>query len=139
MKSNPHAVTCAYAVLLISAASASFADTPAHNATPVPPVRITAEIIHEATIAPAAPARDGSSPVLTRELPPPHDMFRDSPRNLENIPNGCSHNNASLCFDYRTGSAMYKPMRGYLPGIPGMTPHNLSIHRNKIVAQYTFK
>ena len=55
------------------------------------------------------------------------------------MPNGCAHNSAALCYDYRTGRAVYKPTRKLLPGIPGLTPHNLAIHRDRIVAQYTFK
>jgi hypothetical protein len=30
-------------------------------------------------------------------------------------------------------------MRRFLPDIPGMTPHNLALSRNKITASYTFK
>ncbi|MEP7155914.1 MAG: hypothetical protein ABI905_09075 [Betaproteobacteria bacterium] len=131
-------VQCICAIALLSGAVACHAEAPPRSA---PLVRSTPEIIHEASASTQlTPAREGGS-VLSRDngTPPQHDIFRDSPKNLENVPNGCSHNNASLCYDYRTGSAMYKPMRRYLPDLPGMTPHNLSIRRNKIVAQYTFK
>ncbi len=54
-------------------------------------------------------------------------------------PSHCARNSQSLCFDYRAGHVVYKPMRTLLPAIPGMTPHNLSFRRNRIVAEYSFK
>ena len=60
-------------------------------------------------------------------------------RDAKTLPNACGHSTNSLCYDYRTGSAIYKPMAGLLPAIPGLTPQNLAIRRNAIVASYTFK
>lgn len=57
----------------------------------------------------------------------------------KSAPNACGNGASSLCYDYRTGSAIYKPMAGLLPTIPGLTPRNLAIRRNGIVASYTFK
>ena len=67
------------------------------------------------------------------------DMFKNNPQHLDDAPGGCARSRAALCYDYRTGSAVYKPMRNLLPEIPGLTPQNLSIRRDKIVARYTFK
>lgn len=69
----------------------------------------------------------------------PHSVLPGTASNLSQVPNGCAHNQASLCFDYRTGHAVYKPLRQLLPAIPGMSPHNLSIRRDKILAEYSFK
>ena len=104
------------------------------------PVKITPEMIHqvarqEQLEQPALRAR----PPLIRKENNSIDIFRGSPRNLERLPNACGQNSGSLCFDYRSGRTVYKPMRKLLPEIPGMTAHNLSLRRNKIVAQYTFK
>lgn len=54
-------------------------------------------------------------------------------------PNACGYDTSSLCYDYRTGSAVYKPMAALLPTIPGLTPQNLSIRHSTIVVSYTFK
>lgn len=121
------------AMALMAASTTGTAEAPPRNTVPV---QITPQMIQQAS-APAQPTKD--SPYLLRPEDPPHDIFHDTPRNLEHIPNGCSRNGESLCFDYRSGHAVYKPTRKLLPEIPGMTPHNLSIRRNKIVAQYTFK
>ena len=99
-------------------------------------VRITPKLIEQVS-APVPPAKD--SPYRLHRVDPPNDMFRDTPRNLEHIPNGCAKNGGSLCYDYRTGHAVYRPMRKLLPEIPGMTPQNISIRHHRIVAQYTFK
>lgn len=121
-----------FAAALLAVATAGMAETPPRH---VAPVKITPELILQASELPQ-PSQD--SPYLLRRDVQAHDLFRDTPKNLEHVPNGCSHNNASLCFDYRTGHAVYKPMRKLLPEIPGMTAHNLSLRRGKIVAQYTF-
>lgn len=100
------------------------------------PVTITPEMLRQAPSSSqpskSAPTRLGAeaeSQIIAREVPKAH----------EQIPNACSPASGSLCFDYRAGHAVYKPMRALLPAIPGMTPHNLSLRRDKIVAQYTFK
>ena len=121
-----------FAAAMLAVATAAMAEAPPRNGALV---KITPEMIQQAAEAPQ-PAKD--SPYLLRKEVPPNDIFRDMPRSLEHIPNSCSQKSGSLCFDYRTGHAVYKPMRKLLPEIPGMTPHNLSIRRDKIVAQYSF-
>jgi hypothetical protein len=68
-----------------------------------------------------------------------HGANREPAGHLDSVPNSCARNGGGLCYDYRSGHAVYKPMRSLLPHIPGMTPQNLVIHRNRIVAKYTFK
>lgn len=55
------------------------------------------------------------------------------------LPNSCDRAAGALCYDYRNGRALYKPMRKLMPPIPGLTPHNLSIHRDKVILEYSFK
>ena len=128
-------------VVALAVSGTGMADVPALK--PVG-VTITPAIIRQASQVsqvsssqisqlPSGPAANLSN------LSPSHDIFRDTPKNLDGIPNGCARNSASLCYDYRSGRAIYKPTRRLLPAIPGMTPHNLAVHRNKVVAQYTFK
>ena len=121
-----------FAGTLMAASTVGLAEAPPRSDAPV---KTAPEPILQATKM--VPPKTRSAP--PRELYPAQDLFRVAPRRVEHIPNGCTSNSASLCFDYRTGRALYKPMRRLLPRIPGMTPHNLSIHRDKVVAQYTFK
>ena len=107
-------------------------------------VKITPELIRQAAaaITNAQPPRRLTVSGSDYSLQPAHplpDILPHTSKNLDHLPNGCANSNASLCFDYRSGRAVYKPMRKLLPQIPGMTPHNLSMHRDKVVAQYTFK
>ena len=119
--------------MLIGVATICTAQTPLRK---LPLVRITPDMLQQATQAPPTPKQPS---YLTGMQYPPHDILPNNSHNLRHIPNGCSHNQASLCFDYRTGHAVYKPMRKLLPDIPGMSPHNLSIRRDKILAEYSFK
>lgn len=100
------------------------------------PAKMTPEMLKQASRA--LPSTSGLSYQLhaaeeTRRLPiaPPADSRQ--------LPHGCAQKSAALCYDYRAGHAVYKPMQSLLPSIPGMTPDNLSLRRNKIVARYSFK
>ena len=104
---------------------------------------------HEIAVISATPEMFQHTPITplptrntTYRLPSdvePQIIPRDAQQVVEKIPNACSNASGSLCYDYRTGHAVFKPMRSFLPPISGMTPHNLSLRRDKIVAQYTFK
>ena len=100
------------------------------------PVTITPEMLQQAPVTPL-PSRN--APYRLQRDAEPQVILRDAHKSVEHIPNACSKASGSLCYDYRTGHAVYKPMRALLPPISGMTPHNLSLRRDKIVAQYTFK
>ncbi|MEO8384871.1 MAG: hypothetical protein ABI583_06505, partial [Betaproteobacteria bacterium] len=102
------------------------------------PLAITPAMIQEASKVTQLPTSRGSSSVVHIGAHA-DDLAYVPPRNSEQIPNGCAQNPGALCYDYRNGGAVYKPMRSLLPDLPGMTPQNLSIRRNKVVAQYSFK
>ena len=102
------------------------------------PLTITPAMIQEAAKASQLPPAIPNSTVL-RMANQGDELVYVPPRDSEHIPNGCAKNPGALCYDYRTGSAVYKPMRILLPDLPGMAPQNLSVRRNKIVAQYSFK
>ena len=122
-----------FAGAMMAVATSGMAEAPPWKSVPV---KFTPEMIQQASKA-AQPSQDRS--YLRHKEYQTQELFRDTSKNITHVPNGCSQNSGSLCFDYRSGRAVYKPMRQLLPAIPGMTPHNLSIRRDKIVAQYTFK
>lgn len=68
-----------------------------------------------------------------------HGANHERAGRLDSVPNSCARNGGGFCYDYRSGHTVYKPMRSLFPHIPGMTPQNPVIHRNRIVAKYTFK
>lgn len=121
------------AVALMAAATNAIAEAPPRNNMPI---TITPEMIQQASKG-LQPAKE-----LSRRARAEHQTY-DTPASAaigrQQPSGGCARNSGLLCFDYRTGRALYKPMRKLLPDIPGMTPHNLSIRRNRVVAEYTFK
>lgn len=79
------------------------------------------------------------SPVAVRPADQPQPAAQQAEKVANRSSGGCPPDSGSLCYDYRSARVVYKPMRLLLPAIPGMTPENLAVHRDKIVAQYTFK
>ena len=45
----------------------------------------------------------------------------------------------SLCYDPHSRRIVYKPARAFMPDIPGMTPENISVRRDRIVFRYSFQ
>ena len=43
-----------------------------------------------------------------------------------------------LCYDADSGHIVFKPVRQFMPGLPGMTPENISVKRDRIVFRYSF-
>ena len=44
-----------------------------------------------------------------------------------------------LCYDPTNGGhIVYKPARNFMPDLPGLTPDNISIKRDRIIFKYTF-
>ncbi len=128
-------VRCCCISALSAMATAAIAEAPSRKALSV---KITPQLIQESAAATVIlPSKDQPS-ALGKEFQQ-HELFRHAPQNVDHLPNACAKKGGSLCYDYRTGRSVYKPMRKLLPGIPGMTPHNLSIRRDKLVAHYTFK
>ena len=67
-------------------------------------------------------------------------FIHSSQRNVKTLPNGCGGTGSNaVCYDYRSGSTVFKPMRNLLPTIPGLVAQNLTIHRHTLIASYNFK
>lgn len=101
----------------------------------VPPAKMTPELFKQASKA--LPSSTGLSYHLRAEEQARRSTYA-APDGRLALPHGCAQKSGALCYDYRTGHAVYKPMRKLLPAIPGMTPDNLSIRRNRIIARYSF-
>ena len=122
--------------LIVSMASVGMAEV----TRSVPPAKMTPEMLKQASKA--LPSTTGLSYHLRAEDSAPQFAYTPLDSQLEQtrgLPHGCAQQSGALCYDYRAGNAVYKPMQKLLPAIPGMTPDNLSFRRNKIVARYSFK
>lgn len=56
----------------------------------------------------------------------------------EKIAGSCAASSASICYDYRTGRAVYRPAREWMPEINGLKRESLSVKRDKVVLHYSF-
>lgn len=74
---------------------------------------------------------DVSAPV-TQLMPP------NAP-NREPIPGACSTSGGALCYDYRAGRAVFTPARELMPEISGMRREGLTLKRDKVTFNYSFK
>lgn len=50
----------------------------------------------------------------------------------------CRSNGNSLCYDKYSNTVVYRPVRQYMPAIPGLTPENISVKRSGVVLKYSF-
>lgn len=58
----------------------------------------------------------------------------------KDVPNSCSSADShNICYDYKRGRAVYKPTRNWMPEIPGMRPESITMKRDKVAFNYSFK
>lgn len=76
---------------------------------------------------------DVDVPAPLTELAPPKILDR------EPIPGSCSTSGGALCYDYRTGRAVFTPARELMPAISGMRRENLTLKRDKVTFNYSFR
>jgi hypothetical protein len=43
-----------------------------------------------------------------------------------------------LCYDANSGHIVFKPIRRFMPDIPGMTAENITLKRDRITLRYSF-
>jgi hypothetical protein len=43
-----------------------------------------------------------------------------------------------LCYDANSGHIVFKPIRRFMPDLPGMTPENITVKRDRITLRYSF-
>ena len=109
----------------------------AAESSPVPATSSTLKITAEALLSSREPSKDLEAALRGDDRLA--NLLRAPAPSADQAADRCRDPGASLCYDARTRKIIYKPMRKFLPEIPGMTPHNLAFSRNKITATYTFK
>lgn len=58
----------------------------------------------------------------------------------KDVPNSCSAADShSLCYDYKRGRAVFKPTRNWMPDIPGMHRESITLKRDKLAFNYSFR
>jgi len=51
----------------------------------------------------------------------------------------CAANRVEVCYDERTGRIVFKGSRHLMPGISGLTAEHISVRRDRIQLQYSFR
>ncbi len=125
-------IRCLLTMVIVSIASVGIAEVTRSG----PQAKMTPEMLKQASKA--LPSTTGLSYHLRQEEQAKQSAYA-APGSHLLPPHGCAQQSGALCYDYRAGHAVYKPMQKLLPAIPGMTPDDLSFRRNKIVARYSFK
>jgi hypothetical protein len=72
-------------------------------------------------------------PAPFTQLAPPRTLVR------ETIPGACSTSGGALCYDYMTGRAVLTQARELMPEISGMRRESLTLKRDKVTFNYSFK
>jgi hypothetical protein len=86
------------------------------------------------TVAPFNPGLvDVDVSVPLAQLAPPKKLDR------EPISGSCSAGGGALCYDYRTGPAVFTRGRDLMPEISGMRRDSLTLKRDKVTFNYSFK
>jgi hypothetical protein len=72
--------------------------------------------------------------------PAPGPALHFAPQRDNPPPQSRSSCNADrdLCYDANSGHIVFKPARQFMPGLPGMTPENISLKKDRIILRYSF-
>jgi hypothetical protein len=83
----------------------------------------------------ASPASRHAPFVFSQEDP---DLdFIPHPESRRGSPSSCD-GARSLCYDPTNGHIVYKPVRNFMPDIPGLQRENISVNRHRILFKYSF-
>lgn len=63
--------------------------------------------------------------------------FVPHPESRRGSPSSCD-GDRTLCYDPSNGHIVYKPIRNFMPHIPGLQSENISVNRHRILFKYSF-
>jgi hypothetical protein len=84
----------------------------------------------------ASPASHQAPFVFSQEEPVDLD-FIPHPESRRASPSSCD-GARSLCYDPTNGHIVYKPVRNFMPDLPGLQRENISVNRHRILFKYSF-
>ena len=77
--------------------------------------------------------------VVVSDLAASYEPLLVSTHSFKDAPNACKNDGVLLCYDYRTGKAIYKPSKEWVPAISGLKAEGISAKRDKVTFIYSFK
>jgi hypothetical protein len=91
----------------------------------------------------AAPPAGRSAPFVAFRGPlwadAPQALMSLSPARESAIPGSCARDAETLCYDYRQGRIVYQPARKLMPEIGGLRRESLTLKRDRVTLNYSFK
>lgn len=92
----------------------------------------------KAAMSGLAPPIHGYAPFVAPSTDPDLDLLPRRDARLDASRSSCT-SQRSVCYDPASGRIVYKPVRAFMPSIPGMRSENISVRRDRITLRYTFK
>jgi hypothetical protein len=74
----------------------------------------------------------------TNAVDPMPELLYNAEQDQRDYRGECRSNGNSLCYDKYSNTVVYRPVRQYMPVIPGLTPENISLKRSGVVFKYSF-
>ena len=99
---------------------------------------------HALELKPKAALAAAASPVAAHVAAPftasgPQEVdFTPEPEQPRHMANSSCGMDRPVCYDMASGHIVFKPARALMPQIPGLTPENISVKRDRIIFRYTF-
>lgn len=77
------------------------------------------------------------APFLVSDEDPADLDFMPHPESRRGSPSSCD-GDKTLCYDASSGHIVYKPIRNFMPDLPGLQRENISVNRHRILFRYSF-
>jgi hypothetical protein len=80
-----------------------------------------------------------SAPFNAAAVPDMQTLIPAPGLDREPIPGSCNVSASMVCYDYKDGRTVFKPTRKLMPEIAGMRRESMTLKRDKITMNYSFK
>ena len=102
------------------------------------PKEAIASSIHSSRLSAASSSMEHAPFLLNDEDPADLELeLVPHPESRRGSPSSCD-GDRTLCYDPSNGHIVYKPIRKYMPDIPGLQRENISVNRHRILFKYSF-
>ena len=110
----------------------------AEKALRLVPKEAIASTIHSSRLSAASSSMERAPFLLNDDDPADLGLeLVPHPESRRGSPSSCD-GDRTLCYDPSNGHIVYKPIRKFMPDIPGLQRENISVNRHRILFKYSF-
>ena len=110
----------------------------AEKALRLVPKEAIASTIHSSRLSAASSSMERAPFLLNDDDPADLGLeLVPHPESRRGSPSSCD-GDKTLCYDPSNGHIVYKPIRNFMPDIPGLQRENISVNRHRILFKYSF-